>query len=105
MQYLGNTFSNFSGGRDINRVDVSADGGKTWLDANLETPKQPRGRSWAWTKWSAKFPVKSETELELVCKAVDSSYNAQPDDFKGIYNARGVLVNAWQRVTVKVDKN
>ena len=93
------------GGRGINRVDVSADGGKTWVDAELQPPDQPYGRHWAWTQWHAKVPVKSiptttteATPIELVCKAVDSSYNAQPEGFAGIYNVRGVLVDAWHRI-------
>jgi sulfite oxidase len=92
-----------SGGRGINRVDVSHDGGKTWTDAELLLPPQPRGRHWAWTLWEAKIPVSGEKELDLVCKAVDSAYNTQPDNFEGIYNARGVLVSAWQRLKAKVD--
>ncbi|KAJ3305639.1 hypothetical protein HDV03_001284 [Kappamyces sp. JEL0829] len=77
------------GGRGINRVDVSSDGGKTWKDAELVLPPQPRGRNWAWTHWQVKFPVsEGQSEMKLVCKAVDSAYNTQPDDFKGIYNAQ-----------------
>jgi sulfite oxidase len=41
-------------------------------------------------------------KVHLVCKAVDDSYNVQPDTFKPIYNARGVLANAWHRVDVPV---
>ncbi|KAI8920476.1 Oxidoreductase, molybdopterin-binding domain-containing protein [Entophlyctis helioformis] len=104
------------GGRGINRVDVSADGGKTWTDAELVTkPDGPYGRQWAWTQWEARVPVpatsasaasgdaaKDGVPVTLVCKAVDSSYNAQPEGFEGIYNVRGVLVDAWQRVNVRV---
>ena len=86
------------GGRSINRVDVSADGGKTWNDATLQKScDQPCNRSWSWTLWEAKIE-KPAGQVELVCKAVDSSYNVQPDSFQGIWNARGVLVNAWQRI-------
>ena len=91
-------YAHSGGGRAINRVDVSVDGGKTWHDAKLNKPNQPPDRSWAWTLWSIKVPKPKDSEIELVCKAVDSSYNVQPDSFQGIYNARGVLVNAWQRI-------
>lgn len=52
----------------------------------------------------AEVPVKDakDGKVTLVCKAVDDSYNVQPDSFKPIYNARGVLANAWQRVDVPV---
>ena len=34
------------------RVDVSADGGRTWLRAELgQGALQPYGRAWAWTQW------------------------------------------------------
>ena len=44
------------GGRGIVRVDVSADGGKTWVDAKLnEGSEQPLNKAWAWTLWEADF--------------------------------------------------
>lgn len=99
------------GGREVVRVDVSLDGGKTWQVAQLRGSEEgqgpesspPPGRAWAWKLWeiTAPFPHEAE-ELEIVCKAVDSSYNAQPDTVSPIWNLRGVLSNAWHRVKVKV---
>ncbi|KAJ8327222.1 hypothetical protein O5D80_004629 [Batrachochytrium dendrobatidis] len=93
------------GGRHIYRVDVSADDGKTWRDAELvQMDKKPYGRQWAWTQWEAKLPAEwvseraQEGKVTFVCKAIDSSYNSQPETFESIYNARGVLVGAWSRV-------
>lgn len=95
------------GGRAINRVDVSTDGGKSWQDAVLDRqPDQVKyNRNWAWTKWSLTVPDNGQKEIDMVCKAVDASYNSQPDSFEGIYNARGVLVNAWQRLKLAVERN
>ncbi len=39
------------GGRDVVRVDVSSDGGKTWTSAQLKKLPQRPGRAWAWTLW------------------------------------------------------
>jgi sulfite oxidase len=40
------------GGREIVRVDVSADGGKTWQAATLsKKPEVPYRQHWAWTHW------------------------------------------------------
>ncbi|TPX55357.1 hypothetical protein PhCBS80983_g05381 [Powellomyces hirtus] len=95
------------GGREVVRVDVSADGGRTWTTATLKpaaTDARP-GRQWAWSHWDAKIPVSSTIkgkEVEIVCKAVDDSYNSQPEKMEGIWNMRGVLSTAWHRVTVKV---
>ena len=97
------------GGRDIVRVDVSADGGNTWLVASLkEGVGQRRGRAWAWTTWEAEVPISAAAveagRLELCCKAVDSSYNVQPDTTAPIWNLRGCLSNAWHRIEIKVQK-
>lgn len=93
------------GGKGINRVDVSADGGETWVDAKLKQSAQPWGQQWAWTKWEASVAVPDGAkEAELVCKAVDSAYQVQPEGMKGIYNVRGVLVNAWHRFKVSLEK-
>lgn len=47
-------------------------------------------------------PKEKGSQVQLVCKAVDDSYNVQPETFAPIYNARGVLSNAWHRLNVKV---
>ena len=104
------------GGRAITRVDVSADGGRTWLPTEItaapadSSPSQRR--SWGWSLWSAEVPLpplqppssgsKGGAEVQLVCKAVDSSYNVQPELPGGIWNFRGLLNNSWHRVNVTV---
>ncbi len=99
------------GGRPIVRVDVSADGGETWHAARKTGgSEQRRGRAWAWTFWEATIPVSMEIlenaggkhEVEVCCKAVDLSYNVQPDTVGPIWNLRGCLSNAWHRVRLRV---
>lgn len=79
------------GGRRIIRVDVSVDGGETWMPAKLKQgSEQPSGRAWAWVLWEANLELpKSVIErahkdkqatIELCCKAVDESFNTQPSD-------------------------
>ncbi|KAI9101853.1 Oxidoreductase, molybdopterin-binding domain-containing protein [Phlyctochytrium arcticum] len=91
------------GGRRIVRVDVSIDGGQTWQDAKLSDT----GSRWAWAQWDVRLPVSEEIksnggQVEVICKAVDDSYNSQPEGMMGIWNQRGVLVNAWHRVPILV---
>jgi len=107
------------GGRNITRVDVSADGGQTWTRAELgQGALQPYGRAWAWTKWSVDVPLPQETikklhersrwpfaprqahglEVQLVCKAVDTSMNQQPESLPSIWSLRGIMNNSWHRV-------
>lgn len=89
------------GGRGIVRVDVSSDGGKTWHVATLGSGKDQKGdRAWAWTLWEATVPLPSDGETELICKAVDMSYNVQPDTSAPIWNLRGCLSNAWHRIHI-----
>ncbi|XP_048687606.2 sulfite oxidase, mitochondrial isoform X2 [Caretta caretta] len=91
------------GGRGVVRVDVSLDGGRTWHVAELMGEEQRPGRAWAWRLWRLTAPVPPDrTELDIVCKAVDTSYNVQPDTVEPIWNLRGVLSNAWHHVRVTV---
>ena len=97
----------FSGdGRGIIRVDVSADGGKTWTPAELqgeadEVTDLPYKKSYAWTLWTGvvDLPIHGDyTSAEFVVKAVDEGYNSQPESPAGIWNVRGILNNSWHRV-------
>eukprot|EP00743_Colponemidia_sp_Colp-15_P004845 GILK01005221.1.p1 GENE.GILK01005221.1~~GILK01005221.1.p1 ORF type:complete len:538 (-),score=56.30 GILK01005221.1:125-1738(-) len=91
------------GGRGILRVDVSLDGGKTWQLADLkEGANQPYKRAWAWTLWQANvsLPADHRGPVDVVCRAVDDSYNIQPESMAPLWNARGYLGNAWHKVQV-----
>jgi len=93
------------GGRGIVRVDVSADGGKTWVTAELkEGADQNPYRAWAWTFFEAAVPVPEEMkgkEVTVLCRATDSSYGTQPEFAAPLWNLRGLNCNCWHRVTVK----
>lgn len=104
------------GGRGIVRVDVSTDGGNTWHTADLNRLPQPLTKSWAWTLFNATVPLPpadssvdpqdpSRSKYEIICKAVDSSYNSQPDTTAPIWNLRGVLSTSWHRVPIFVPKS
>ncbi|XP_004647144.1 sulfite oxidase, mitochondrial [Octodon degus] len=91
------------GGRAIIRVDVSLDGGLTWQTAELDGEEQRPRKAWAWRLWQLQAPVPAgQKELNIVCKAVDDSYNVQPDTVAPTWNLRGVLSNAWHSVHIHV---
>ena len=91
------------GGRGIIRVEVSADGGNTWHEAELHQVKQKYNREWAWTLWEATIPLPENTDsTKLICKAIDSSHNQQPESAESIWNLRGLIHNAWHKVDVKI---
>mmetsp|Transcript_10941 Transcript_10941/g.27610 ORF Transcript_10941/g.27610 Transcript_10941/m.27610 type:complete len:582 (-) Transcript_10941:75-1820(-) len=97
------------GGRGIVRVDVSADGGQSWRTATLrEGSEQKLHKAWAWTFFEAELPVpagiKSGEQMKIMAKATDSAYNTQPESVEAIWNVRGILYNAWSRVSVTVDR-
>jgi len=75
------------------------------LDPNIMFVDQSMYRSWAWTLWEATVPIPEghSGKLEMICKAVDSSHNVQPDSVNGIWNLRGLLNNSWHRVSVQVE--
>jgi sulfite oxidase len=90
-------------GNGIIRVDITADGGKSWTSANLQHHElgQKRGSEWAWTLWDVTLPLEKADRskpLQLAVRAVDAAYNAQPESAAPIWNLRGVLCNSWHRV-------
>ncbi len=90
------------GGRAIIRVDVSTDDGETWSVANLrEKTEEQRNQVYDWTLWSAEVPLAdTKKDTTIVCKAIDSAYNTQPERLDAIWNLRGLLNNAWHRVVL-----
>lgn len=94
------------GGRKIIRVDVTSDGGNTWHVADLieQDFNAKEGRYWSWTLWSINLPVDIKSkEVEIWAKAVDASYNVQPETVKNIWNLRGFLCNAYHRIKVQLN--
>ncbi|WQF77652.1 Putative oxidoreductase, molybdopterin-binding domain, eukaryotic molybdopterin oxidoreductase [Colletotrichum destructivum] len=97
------------GGREVVRVDVSTDGGRTWKAAELIADKGVGKKAWCWKRWRYEGPVADEGKVEedgvrLVVKATDEAYNTQPESHESIYNVRGNLATAWHRVHVAADE-
>ena len=95
------------GGRRIARVEVSADGGKTWTQADLNQVDQPQYRSWAWTLWTCEVPMpKSHAggALEVCVRAVDVSFNTQPPEIlEQEFIDYGIVNNSWHRVNLNME--
>lgn len=74
----------WSGGRSIESVEVSVDGGDSWSPAKLD---KPVGK-WAWVGWSFTWENVTPGEYLLQCRATDSEGNtAKDDDFARDYYA------------------
>ena len=86
----------WSGWAPVAAVEVSADGGATWADAELaDAPASP----WAWRGWRAQWEA-TPGEHVLSCRARDEAGNAQPDEAE--WNVGGYANNGIQRVPVTV---
>ncbi|KAI3791339.1 hypothetical protein L2E82_05103 [Cichorium intybus] len=90
------------GGRGIERVDISIDGGKTWIEASIyQKPgvkyiaDEEKSDKWAWVLFEADADINSNTDI--VAKAVDTAANVQPEKVEDIWNLRGVLNTSWHR--------
>ena len=86
----------WSGRGAIARVEMSADGGASWSEAELgEQPS--RG---AWVGWRFTWEPPAPGRYELACRAHDAEGNVQP--VEAPWNLGGYANNAVQRVVVTV---
>lgn len=86
-----------SGSRTVERVDVSGDGGATWITASFDD----HAHRHSWRLWRAGFEL-APGRTEIVARAWDSAANTQPEDPARIWNLKGYVNNAWPRVRVEV---
>src|SRR3954464_15435126 len=89
----------WSGGTPIRRVELSADGGRTWADARLDDPAGRHG----WAGWSWAWDATEPGDHELWVRATDAEGDTQPLEAADVWNQGGYGVNAVQRVRVRVD--
>merc|ERR1712013_746323 len=72
-------------------------GGESWTQAHsLKQDSARHPRHWGWTLWEGR--VKVGESGEVWSKAVDSSFNVQPESFVNIWNLRGMLSNAYSKM-------
>jgi sulfite oxidase len=81
------------GTREIERVEVSLDGGETFTTATL----RDGGTAGAWRLWEAGLEI-GPGPSELTVRAWDSAASTQPESAEGIWNLKGYLNNSWHRV-------
>ncbi len=86
----------WSGFGQVNRVEVSTDGGSSWSDARLG----PQPSSWAWRSWEWPWEPREAGVHELCCRATDSAGNSQPLEAR--WNLGGYANTEVQRVPVVV---
>ncbi|MBC8105726.1 MAG: molybdopterin-dependent oxidoreductase [Anaerolineae bacterium] len=89
-----------AGERAVERVEVSADGGKNWSVAEF-ADQQDKPDRWTWRFWEARVSL-SPGHYQIVARATDSAGTTQPPDAKALWNFKGYMNNAWHRVDVDV---
>jgi DMSO/TMAO reductase YedYZ molybdopterin-dependent catalytic subunit len=87
----------WAGDDSVTAVDVTIDGGATWIPARLTPPRNP----YDWTRWRAEIELASPGYYEIHARATDSRGRAQP--FRATnWNPNGYGCNAMHRVAVTV---
>ena len=92
----GSAWSGYGG---VTRVDVSADGGRTWREARLHAAISARAPA----LWECEWTPPGAGEFELVARAADSSGAVQP--LEPVWNALGYANNVAHRVRVRVRRS
>jgi len=81
--------------RDVVRVDVTVDGGATWVQADLDTRLSP----WAWRFWHARVDL-PPGQVQITARAWDSTAAVQPEHPATVWNPKGYINNSWPTVTI-----
>jgi len=87
------------GGRPVERVELSLDGGATWQQSTfLEQRRTEAGHMYAWVWWQAVVDLDPLRHKELVVRAWDSHCNVQPE--RPNWNYNGMMNNCQFRLKV-----
>jgi DMSO/TMAO reductase YedYZ molybdopterin-dependent catalytic subunit len=81
----------------VERVEISADEGKSWRNANLA----PRGDRYAWRRFTFDYQPERAGYMTFLARAWDDRGNAQPA--LPSWNPLGYFWNGWHRVGVVVE--
>lgn len=87
----------WAGEADVVKVEVSADGGASWLPAQFG----PEKARYAWRLWNFKWKAPKPGQYTIAARATDSQGRTQPD--APAWNPSGYLNNEIDRVTIHVE--
>jgi len=86
------------GGRRVERVEVSTDGGCCWQAAQLDDGAS----AWTWRFWQVELALPAG-EVELAARAWDSGTNTHPERVGQVWNFKGYMNNACHCLRVTAD--
>ncbi len=87
----------WAGDESVAQVDVTVDGGATWVPATLAAPRN----RYDWVRWSARVPLPGNGYYEILARATDGQGRAQPFRAAG-WNPNGYGCNVMHRVAIRV---
>lgn len=82
----------------VTKLEISVDGGNTWLNARLEPIKNT---GFGWQSWSYEWTISKKGEYMIMSRAIDSYGHTQPSI--AFWNRKGYGYNAIDKITVKVE--
>lgn len=88
----------WSGDRTVTRMEVSADYGESWQEAELDDPVNDG----AWQNWRTTVSVPQAGYYEIWGRATDSEGVMQPHAIR--WNPKGYLNNSFHKVAVQAGK-
>lgn len=88
-----------SGGRRIERVELTRDEGQHWITARIL--QHAEESAWTWVIWEAELELPPGA-YRLAVRAWDSAANTQPEQPKNVWNFKGYMNNSWHRVHFEV---
>lgn len=100
-------FAYDGGGHEVQRVEVSLDGGETWLYCIRRFPDRPLrngNKFWTWIHWYIDVDSASLARAEiLTVRCFNVFKNTQPQH--GVWNLMGMMNNGWYVVKLSTDKD
>ncbi|KAL4925704.1 nitrate reductase [Aspergillus undulatus] len=97
-------FAYSGSGHVVRRVEVSLNGGQTWLYCVRRFPDRPirhNDRFWTWVHWHVDVEIIQLAQAEsLTVRCVDSAMNTQPEHPR--WNLSGTMNNCWYTVKPEV---
>jgi sulfite oxidase len=81
--------------RIVARVEVSLDGGATWVQADVDEPLS----AWSWQHWRTTMTLPTGP-VRITTRAWDSTAATQPEFPAHVWNPKGYVNNSWAHVHV-----
>jgi sulfite oxidase len=86
-----------TGGKVIERVELSADGGKSWWQARLSQNENP----WAWCLWEAQIKLHPGTH-QIIVRAIDSARPEAEPAIEKVSNSKRLLSDSYSRIKIRI---